>query len=423
MGLSGTAYMALAVPAEPKWIKVGIAISILILAVAVFVKNIDSYVQKYTGKRRFIISVLLSMILGLRFEKVWRYSRKVASLSEMIGISQTVVLYVVGIILGILSIYFVLGAICFLMDFPKTFFAGDRKDFQTNLIKKPMKLFLIFLLLVQGINLIYWGNQKEGYHVDEIYTFELSNYQYTNFVDTEPSYGVWINGDTLHTIIEPDGSELFNITVPYWNSETDNHPMIYYTLVNFNSSLCSLLRIDVNKWTGLIPNFVAVMASVAILVYLFFCLTDNALASAAAGLMFSLSAYLVSISVYLRMYALLILSCCIFVYLHFEFDRRVQNDMLDSRFMSLLELVTAIGILTQYYFLIFAFFMCLLTFMSLLIKKSGIQRRGILSRNFPVFSWLSCSFQECSYDCFSATEALRQYRILRRETLYQNYNK
>ena len=149
--LSGTAYMALAVPAESKWIKVGIAISILILVLGVFVKKIDMYVQEYAGKRRLVISVLLSMILGLRFEKVWRYSQKVASLSKIIGISQTVMLYVVGIILGILSIYFVLSAICFLMDFPKKFFAADRNDFQTNPIKNQLKYSLYFCCWSRGL--------------------------------------------------------------------------------------------------------------------------------------------------------------------------------------------------------------------------------------------------------------------------------
>lgn len=90
------------------------------------------------------------------------------------------------------------------------------------------------------------GVQKQSFHVDEVYTFELSNYSETIYGDGKDSYATWHTGDSFKAILEPENDHLFDLSVPFWNGETDNHPSTYYMLVNFFSSFFKVLGISAN---------------------------------------------------------------------------------------------------------------------------------------------------------------------------------
>lgn len=42
-------------------------------------------------------------------------------------------------------------------------------------------IILTILIIIQIINIIFWGTQKEGYHIDEIFSYGLSNSYYNPF--------------------------------------------------------------------------------------------------------------------------------------------------------------------------------------------------------------------------------------------------
>lgn len=370
--ISASAYILLSVPASPRGLVAGAAIAAVVYLITRFTKSIPKI---FSGKRNrpcLVTAIALSLILGLRFEKVWRYSQQVTALASRVGLSIAWILYPVGILLGALAIYFCYVVVYLLVHLPKKSLAeaGTPKIGKRNLIPSKSFLFgMIAVLLIQFVVLMYWGVRKEGYHVDEVYTFELSNYRYTNYGDAPDAYNTWITGDDLATVVEPDGTELLNVTVPYWNSETDNHPFVYYTLVHLFSSLFTLFHFGVQKWAALIPNIVSCLATSFVLGLLTYALTKSTWASLLASLFWSLSVGGISTGVFLRMYAMLTFWCVLFTYLHVLFYQDMRENCVDQRLGMAMLLCTTAGVLTQYYFLIFAFIFCAISFAVLCFRR------------------------------------------------------
>lgn len=370
--ISSAAYIVLAVPAEPKWLLCGVALVVLTYIITRFLTNISEFVKGNRRKVRLVIAILLSLLLGFRFEKAWRYSSQMAIVSSELGISISILLYILGIILGLVGIYFCLSMLTLFIELPKKLFRETgvpEKYIPKRKLNKGLLFGILVVLVLQASALTYWGVQKEGFHVDEVYTYELSNYQYTNYGDAEGTYDTWISGAQLKTVAEPDGTELFNLTIPYWNSETDNHPLEYYTVIHVFSSIFKILNIEEVKWIGLIPNFLACLLTTIILILLGYRLTQKNIPAIMFGAFWALSIGAINTGVYIRMYAFLTFWCVLFVYLHLLFYQKMNSKMLDLRFISTMVICTAAGVLSQYYFLIFAFLTCAITFFTLAIKK------------------------------------------------------
>ena len=372
--ISGAAYLALVVPAEGKWLIMGAMLIVFLYGITRFCMPIKDFVNKNKEKHYLIFSTFFSLLLGFRFEKVWRYSSKILSITSQMQIDSSVLLYVIGIILGFLGIYFFFTVLIFLLKFPRIYIqriglvSGDRE--KRVAFDKKFAIGIMLVLLFQIMLLVYWGIQKQGYHVDEVYTFELSNYQYTNYGDISGSYGQWKSGKELGDVIEPNGSELFNLTIPYWNSETDNHPLTYYTIVHILSSTFHILKIGVNKWVGLLPNIAFCLVTTFFLIISMYRLLQKKCLALVGGAIWAFSIGTINTGIYLRMYALLTMWCIIFTYLHLELYKKVKRNTLNKNYILTLEICTMAGILSQYYFLIFAFLTCAITFAYFLIKKN-----------------------------------------------------
>lgn len=383
--ISAMAYVILAVPAEPKWLLLGVAIIVLFYVITRFVPNIHLFLKNYYNKRRLIISFTLSMLLGFRFEKVWRYSGQISDIALRIGISSAVILYSIGIILGLMGIYFCFAMLSLFLEVPLKWFrsAGiQKKDDNRRIWDKGLLIGIAVVLILQGGILTYWGIQKEGYHVDEVYTFELSNYQYTNYGDMGGAYGSWISGSDLKTVAEPDGTELFNFTIPYWNSETDNHPLTYYSVIHLFSSVSKMFHFGISKWIGLIPNFIACLCATVVLILMCYELIKKRWIAVIMGAFWAMSIGAINTGVYIRMYAFLTFWCVLFAFLHLLFYKNLQEQKLNLRFVTIMEVCTTAGILSQYYFLIFAFFTCAITFFMIVFKRKWQILKGYVGMEF-----------------------------------------
>lgn len=370
--ISAISYIALSIPATNMGLKIGIVIALICYTVTRFTPNILDLLRENFYKSYLIMSIVLSCILGLRFKKVWINSIQFKMISERIGINTNILLYTIGITGGILAIYFCLVILTFCLEYPKKMLIkiNERSLGGKNIVyDKYFIIGIVIILFLQSILLIYWGNQKQGYHVDEVYTFELSNYTYTNYGDTENSYAHWNNGDRYLDVVEPNGTELFNYTIPYWNSETDNHPMIYYSIIHTISSIFVILNIGINKWVGLIPNIIFCLGTTFILILLFYKLTKKKSFSLIASGVWAFSIGAINTGVYIRMYALLTFFCILFTYMHYIFYESIENRSINKKILLWLQITTVIGILSQYYFLIFAFLLCGLTVIILFIKR------------------------------------------------------
>lgn len=224
---------------------------------------------------------------------------------------------------------------------------------------------LALILCLQCGMAIHFGQQKSGYHIDEIFTFELANYPDGFTSRTDGVINNWTNGEFYKEALITTGSERFNYAIPYHNQETDVHPPLYYFVIHTLSSIAGTF----SKWIGIIPNILFLLFS-SILLYK---IAGEMLPSKALALItvafWGLGIGAMNSAVFIRMYAMLTTACLLLVWLHLRAWDSLVNQQISWKSMLGLVLATAFGILTQYYFLIFCLFWCGCWFFVLLVTK------------------------------------------------------
>lgn len=240
--------------------------------------------------------------------------------------------------------------------------------------KKPLAILaLLVILVVQGVMMGWFGSQKVAYHVDEIYTFELANCPDTWFSFREGFMESWVDGEEIQDAMTVDGLADLDYSIPYRNQKNDVHPPLYYFIIH---TVSALFAGDLSKWIGIIPNLVFCLLT-TILLYLAGAKLwgKRGPALVAAG-WWAWSVGCMSTAVFVRMYAMLTCLCTALVLMHLVALAEVRRGELRKRTLAGLFLVTLAGILTQYYFLIFCFFLCGIFFLFLCVTKRWKQLVG-----------------------------------------------
>ncbi len=229
------------------------------------------------------------------------------------------------------------------------------------------------LLALSLSAMLFYGNQKEGYHVDEVYSYGLANSEYLPFMhfgahdynvkEWMLEYGAgesfeelfhnlikdfrilqecgfqvkesiiyrdyltaqansantritsWVPGEAYLDYIAASESNTFNNASVYYNQRGDVHPPLYYMLLH---TICSVFQGKFSKWFGLGLNIVVLLLTLALLYRM--CrlyLGGKWMAVLAAGV-YGLSVGFISTALFIRMYALLTfmtVACC---YVHLK---------------------------------------------------------------------------------------------------------
>lgn len=368
-GLSAAAYMLLAVPATGNGLAVGAVLTAVCFALGLLPLDIRRFTKEHGALWHWITAAAVCLLMGLRFDNVWKLSGQIISLTGRLHVDTVVFLTAAGCVLAVCAVYFVAAALIWLLKYPLGLLRDQQIPAKTERTSRFLCIGILILLTLQLAVLCCWGAQKQGFHVDEVYTFELSNYPETIYGDGEDAYASWKTGDTFTAVLEPADGRLFDLSVPFWNGETDNHPSTYYIFVNILSSLFKLFGIGVSKWAGLIPNFVCCLITTAFFVLLLRRLLGNDIAALCGGAVWAFCIGAVNIGVYLRMYALLTMAAMIFCWLHARLLSAHADGRAVGKTLVLIQLATIGGILSQYYFLFFAFFFCGLVCVYFFAKK------------------------------------------------------
>ena len=196
-------------------------------------------------------------------------------------------------------------------------------------------------------------NMKQGYHEDELLNYNLANSPQLLLEDSvkaDLSDGSPMTPDDFKSYLAVSGENRFNYGMVYQNQIVDGvHPPFYYCLVN---TVCSLFPDTFNKWLGFIVNLVMMAAALVLLFRIGKRVTDNNLYALIAAGGYALSIACVTTTVYLRMYATL----TFFVLAFLCVTLRIYYRKNEVRFTDLLLMLVTVtlGILTQYYFVVFA---------------------------------------------------------------------
>lgn len=220
-----------------------------------------------------------------------------------------------------------------------------------SILRKYTALVLV-LILVTSVCFLF-STRKEGMFIDEIYTYGLSNNSSGPFLrDMKGGHIV----DTVFTreelldYVSVSDEEGFDFASVYYNQVNDVHPPLYYWLFNIASSL---VPGSFSKWTGLALDYVIYMLGIVMLYKLVRRLRGSRENACAAAVLYGLSLMGLSTMLMIRMYVLLMLLtvCLAYLIACMMEDFRLRHCVLAA-------LCLLAGLMTQYYFVFYAFFLC-----------------------------------------------------------------
>lgn len=217
---------------------------------------------------------------------------------------------------------------------------------------KKHAVLLAALMIISAVCFLF-ASRKEGMFIDEIYSYGLSNSYYAPFVTDLK------DGDMLDKVMtrqelvdylsvgEGDGFAFGSV---YYNQVRDVHPPLYYWLLNIASSVTPGVF---SMWTGLVLGYMIFMLSLILLYALVLKLFESRCAAVSAVLLYGLSTIGLSTMLMIRMYMLLALLTLLLAY---GVAKLMREEKLSGCIVS--ALAVFLGLLTQYYFVFYAFFLC-----------------------------------------------------------------
>ena len=210
--------------------------------------------------------------------------------------------------------------------------------------KKAGIILSVIIILSLAISTFYMA-AKQGFHEDELLTYNLANSSKQLNVD-----GSWNSPEDFNEYLAVSENDRFDYAQVYENQIIDaSHPPFYYALVH---TVCSLFPNVFSKWLAYSIN---VLAMVGILILLFKIgkkVTGNNLYALIASGAYALSIACITTTIYLRMYATLTFFVLAFLYMSLVMYEKKNTVRLSDCLM--LTLMVILGILPQYYFILFA---------------------------------------------------------------------
>jgi len=266
--------------------------------------------------------------------------------------------------------------------------------------KQKLNIVLLIMIAVFGA---FYISQKEGYHMDEMLSFELANAEFTPWIVTTQPVGrlekfvqneiygetvwetwgnffetvkdvlvnrgsskllsykadvysepVWITQEQFKDYVTVGERDDFNYFSVYFNVKDDNHPPLHFMAVH---TISSIFKGQVTPWMGCVINLFLVLGICVILLKIGKEFLENEKIGVLGCLLYAFSMAGVSTVLLIRMYAMLTFWCMLALYLHMK---KLQSGEWECN-NKLLIFVTFAGFFTQYYFVIFMLFLAVVT--------------------------------------------------------------
>lgn len=216
------------------------------------------------------------------------------------------------------------------------------------------RIFIIFaaIILLQMLFCIYSAIGKQGYFIDEIYSFGLSNSVGHAFLNRDVSIqNSWVSGDYFKDYLTVQNGERFLYASVYNNQVADVHPPLFYFALH---TICSFFPDSYSVWYAIALNILLFIISQILLAGISMQLTrGNVMLSAATLVLYGGTMLAIDNVLFIRMYMMLTMFALLTSYLHVQ----IFNSEVDFKKCIMLFAVTYAGCMTQYYFGIFAFFL------------------------------------------------------------------
>ena len=224
------------------------------------------------------------------------------------------------------------------------------------------KIILAIVIVVSLTVSSVYMLSKQGFHEDELLTYNLANSSKQLNVD-----GGWNTPNDFNEYLTVSDNDRFNYAQVYKNQIIDaSHPPFYYALVHTASSF---LPNVFSKWIAFGIN---VFAVTGVLIFLFLIgkkVTNNNFYALIGVSAYALSIACITTTIYLRMYATLTFFVVAFLYQVILMYQK--KNTVNLRDCLLMFLTVMLGILTQYYFIMYLALVSLVFMVFKIKEKCG----------------------------------------------------
>lgn len=223
---------------------------------------------------------------------------------------------------------------------------------------------LIGILFLSVIIFLFWANNKEGYHMDEIYSFGLSNSKFHYDVFDESGNIRWNTPEDFNSYLTVTEQHVFDYANVYKNQAEDVHPPLFYFIIH---TIASCFPGTVSPYFAIVPNIIFSLATMILLYFIAMYILQNRCASLLTVLLYALSTGCVNMVIFVRMYSMLAFFTTCALYLHIRLYKREYS--LTPSLATGLATTIFFGALTQYYFFIFMATLAVFVAIDMLRKK------------------------------------------------------
>ncbi len=251
--------------------------------------------------------------------------------------------------------------------------------------KKEVALIIIFLI-IQSIMYVLVGMNKSYIHIDEAYSYGLSNYNRVEIEDNADFFNNWHNKEYYEDYLSVQKKEAGNFAPVYENQKNDVHPPLYYVFLRIAMEFTIG---HFSKWTGITLNII-IYAFITVFMYVILkklLQNEDNFKIKSMILAFMSSIILASLSnvIYIRMYALLTLEILITILLHIKL---LESEKINFKLLLGIGLAVLTGILTHYYYLLYLVIVYFIFFIKL-IKEKKLKELGYYTATIIISGILS----------------------------------
>lgn len=205
----------------------------------------------------------------------------------------------------------------------------------------------VIIWVVQMAAAFYFCTRKQGFHEDEYYTYYSTARTNGFYVED----GQWMDRDAYRNEFVTLPGQRFQYGLVKLVQSWDVHPPVYYWVFHTAASLAPGVF---SKWIGLSVNLFFHGINLILLTYLSYLVSGGNRAVALTVTMFyGLTPAAVSGVVFIRMYEMLTMWVLLCAALHVKAVKLREES---KSFLFLTAVITYLGFLTQYYYVIFLFF-------------------------------------------------------------------
>lgn len=221
----------------------------------------------------------------------------------------------------------------------------------------------LVLLCIVALQLVYLTYQfvyeKKDYHSDEIWSYELANraegpYIYID-VDNSgqtDNYNEWVSGEELRNSVTVQENERFDYANVYDNLRYDMHPPLYFMVLH---TVCSMFPNVYSLWFAFCLNLIFFAIGQICLYKAIKNLSNSDIVSIAGCILWGTSVAAASVTLFIRLYGM---SAMFSIILLYYYSRMMKNkEFLVKKDFLPIAVVTFLGMVTNNFFTVYAFFM------------------------------------------------------------------